>query len=407
MYAVSSSDDTSSLETVKLLLVNGAETYGALDECPTYKCQKIISKNIWSIIREGKVKEIKWFLDNGANPNLQNNAGTTALMYASRYSNTDSNLETVKLLLDHGADLNLQSNTGWTALILSSRYSNTTSNPETVKLLLDNGANPNIQDNNGWTALISASRHSNTTSNLETVKLLLDHGANPNLQNNKGATALMFASGESHHDSTLNTVKLLLEPKYKTDINLRDNTGKTVLMYAVSLSDKTSSLETVKLLLENGAEPYGALEECPTDKCQKIISENIWSIMKNNINNLSKQFSKSGEMRLYPDLWKLILLTKKQQQLCRQLSNDRDKHILFYFAEFLNIPISEDMTKSELCKIISRTLAWGGRYGEEMLKHLNKQQAMRDLNGLAKTLQVNVNQSINNILQDIASALNV
>ena len=322
------------------------------------------------VVREGKIEKIKWFLGRGIDPNLRNNDGWTALMLGSSYSNTTSNLETVKLLLDHGAD-------------------------------------PNIQNNKGWTALMLSGRNSNTSSNLETVKLLLDNGANPNLQNNDGQTVLMYASGESHHDSTLDTVKLLLEPRYKTDINIRDNTDNTALMYAAKLSDKTSSLETVKLLLENGAEPYGALDECPTDKCQKLISEHIWSIMKNNINNLSKQFSKSGEMRLYPDLWKLILLTKKQQQLCRQLSNDKNRHILFYFAEFLNIPISEDMPKSELCKIISRTLAWGGRYGDEMLKHLNKQRAMRDLDSLAKNLQVNVNQSINNILQDIVSALNL
>ena len=40
--------------------------------------------------------------------NQKNTEGWTALMYASRNSNTDSTEETVKMLIDAGADLNLQ-----------------------------------------------------------------------------------------------------------------------------------------------------------------------------------------------------------------------------------------------------------------------------------------------------------
>ena len=58
-------------------------------------------------------------------------------MFSCRYSNTDSTIETVELLLDRGANVNLKNSDGLTALMLACRNSNTDSNIETVKLLLN------------------------------------------------------------------------------------------------------------------------------------------------------------------------------------------------------------------------------------------------------------------------------
>ena len=60
-------------------------------------------------------------------------------MYASEY---DHNIEIVKLLLEHGADINLPDNYGHTALMMASLEGNT----EIVRLLLDQGADVNVQD---------------------------------------------------------------------------------------------------------------------------------------------------------------------------------------------------------------------------------------------------------------------
>ena len=81
--------------------------------------------------------------------NLKSKNGYTALMLASKYSNTESNIETVKLLLDNGADINLKNCNGNSALMLASKYLNTDSNIETIKLLLDNGADIDVKNNNG------------------------------------------------------------------------------------------------------------------------------------------------------------------------------------------------------------------------------------------------------------------
>jgi ankyrin repeat protein len=57
------------------------------------------------------------------------------------------------MLLDAGADVNIQNKDGNTALNLSSFYSNTTSTEKIVKMLLDAGAHVNIQSKDGNTAL--------------------------------------------------------------------------------------------------------------------------------------------------------------------------------------------------------------------------------------------------------------
>jgi len=117
--------------------------------------------------------------------NKVNIEGQTALIYASEYGYS----EIVKLLVDVQADVNIQKNNGWTALILASTYSNTSSNIETVKLLIDAQADINIRNIYGLTALVYASINSDTSSNIETIKLLIDAQADVNIQNDDGWTA--------------------------------------------------------------------------------------------------------------------------------------------------------------------------------------------------------------------------
>ena len=104
-------------------------------------------------------------IDAGADVNIKDKDGSTALMWASDNGHT----ETVKLLIDAGADVNIKNKYGRTALMWASRCNR----KETVKLLIDAGADVNAKDEDGWTALIWASR----CGHAETVKLLIDAGA--------------------------------------------------------------------------------------------------------------------------------------------------------------------------------------------------------------------------------------
>ena len=160
-------------------------------------------------------EEVKLLLEKGIDINHQDLNGNTALMAASKYSNTSSTQETVEVLIKAGANLDIQNKYGYTALILASMCSNTSSKQETVEALVKAGAKLDIQTNDDYTALIIASIYSNTSSTQKTVEALVKAGAT------LGYTALMLASKQETIDYlTKETEKL--KPK-KTIKFLEEN----------------------------------------------------------------------------------------------------------------------------------------------------------------------------------------
>ncbi|CAF1105763.1 unnamed protein product [Adineta steineri] len=161
---------------------------------------------------------IKRLLEHHANPNHQNQSGTSALMIAAEHGYS----ECVKLLVEAGADLELASS-GQLAL--------------TMNLC-------------GQTALFSAAKEGRT----EIVKYLLDRGANPRVQNHYGVSALWIPALKG----MLEVVELLLnagaEPNVAPVGNVADElniTGWTPLYAAM----KSRKFDVVKLLLKHGADP--------------------------------------------------------------------------------------------------------------------------------------------------------
>lgn len=74
--------------------------------------------------------EMKNLVKAGANLDLQYNDGWTALISASRYSNSDYSLETVQKLIKAGADLDLQNKTNDRCISYLSRF-----NPDSLALI--------------------------------------------------------------------------------------------------------------------------------------------------------------------------------------------------------------------------------------------------------------------------------
>jgi ankyrin repeat protein len=207
----------------------------------------------------------------------------TALMFAAR----ENAIESVRALIDAGADLNLQDGEGSTALVLS--IVNT--HFDLAAVLLERGADPNVADETGMAALYAAVdmrtlapmlarpplKLTATLDPIDLVKMLLEHGADPNAQLKKpiigrqhgagdtdlgqGATPLMRAA--KSHDLTL--MRALLDGGADATVTQREFTNAMMLAaggggrgvaYSVRPFQVTpkSEAEAVQLLLERGAD---------------------------------------------------------------------------------------------------------------------------------------------------------
>lgn len=123
----------------------------------------------WSVYTD-KYNSAKALAEMGANPNIQSNDGTSALIHAADKISTSKYL---RLLLKHDADVNTVADTSEnqprrTPLITAAK-----TRLESVKLLVEAGADINYEYN-GYCALEAAA----TQNKIEIVKYLIDEGAN-------------------------------------------------------------------------------------------------------------------------------------------------------------------------------------------------------------------------------------
>ena len=170
--------------------------------------------------------------------NSRDEDNTTALMEASFHGN----MNMVNLLLEHGANPDLENNNGDTAITDAAL-----GNPfgrghiHVIRLLLEKGANIDYQNYKGETALIITS----SDGNRDVVRLLIEHGANLNLQKkNTKETALIEASYEDYP----HIVSMLI--RAGANLNMEEKTHKTALMAA----SRRGHIEIVRMLLEAGAD---------------------------------------------------------------------------------------------------------------------------------------------------------
>lgn len=137
-------------------------------------------------------------------------------MHASCDSMKYSTPKTVEILLKNGADPNLKDKNGKTALMHAVVMLGT---EKTVNLLLEYGADPNLKDNEGYTALMHASCY---IKREKMIIILLKYGADPNLQNNDGETALMLVLLCTGNNNTRNIAKILCKIVNNHGKNVKD-----------------------------------------------------------------------------------------------------------------------------------------------------------------------------------------
>lgn len=130
----------------------------------------------------GHLKALELLLEAGADANSSNALGISVLMLASAGGLPG----VVALLLEKGANPNVQDISGRTALMWAAAEGGT---PAVVSLLLGAGSDINATDRAGQTALLWACRESRT----DLVQILLQSGADPAVADNCGDTALSLA----------------------------------------------------------------------------------------------------------------------------------------------------------------------------------------------------------------------
>ncbi len=199
---------------------------------------------------EDSAAKVRWLLDHRASPDLPGPEGETALMIAAgRYD-----FDTVKVLLDRGADANIVDHQGRTALIraAASEQSWLEGRQPTIGLLIDATTDPGRKDAQGVTALMLMAGAGNPA-----LPLLLAKGVDVNARDGEGNTALMYAARRFKGEEQRRAGWALLAKG--ADVNVRNRRGET----ALSLASAQKEPAGVDMLLKFGAEQQPA-QDAPT-----------------------------------------------------------------------------------------------------------------------------------------------
>lgn len=188
---------------------------------------------------------VQQMIKKSKNLNEQDEKGSTALAIAAA-SGADFS---VKMLLDAGANPDIIDENGESAIFHTNRIF--------AKLLIENGIDPNIQDTRyGWTAFMKViSNH----QDLDLINLFLASSVKPDLSivNKNGEAALHFILGQ------YSDTELAIEAILKAGANVNQQnalTGDTPLMGAVKSTRFSNwtyhcrALEKVKLFIKYGAD---------------------------------------------------------------------------------------------------------------------------------------------------------
>ena len=188
-------------------------------------------------VEKGHVSVATFLIEHGANVNLQDKYGRSALHHAVHGS--DASLEILKCLIEIGADVNARTKIKRTPLMMAFEYGHSNA----VTCLIEHGANVSPKDEYCYTALHHACRFH---SSCEILSCLIETGADVNERAKNKSTPLMMACEYGH----LNAVTFLTE--HGAHAGLRDEDDKTALHYAVCGSDV--SCEILSYLIGIGAD---------------------------------------------------------------------------------------------------------------------------------------------------------
>lgn len=196
---------------------------------------------------KGKRDEILYLIEKGANVDLGDDSGWTALMHACFFAQKES----LYVLLDSNVNLNAVSVDGRSAVgfLASSIWKNSEHGrvEGMMERLLEAGADPNIGGGH-YIYPLQAAAH-NSPPELGYCRLLLKYGADPLAEGGSYFNALQAAICNLHHSDCKDVVKTLLEAG--VPLNTRNDEGETALSKAI---ESHCGPEVIAMLLNAGAD---------------------------------------------------------------------------------------------------------------------------------------------------------
>lgn len=184
-------------------------------------------------VEKNDINMLNYLLSKGANINIINDVGDTALHTAAEVGNKSI----VQLLLQNGADVNSLNK----ALETPLHFAATKKDAQIAQLLVDNGANVNAKNKSDFTALQLACFYGNE----ETMQVLISHGADRSALKPRNMTpkqleaALRIAAGHNNID--------VAESLIDADVDLN---ASRAIFDAIENKD----LQMVNLLIRNKAD---------------------------------------------------------------------------------------------------------------------------------------------------------
>ena len=174
--------------------------------------------------KNGNEWELNQLLNSGADVNLTDDDGWTALMYAVRYC---EGYECVETLLSAGADITKKNKYGSSALVLAACYNG---NPQILSKLLDQYKSTDKEVLRALVFLLSEQNISERQQ-LTKLQLFMDKTVPLNVLY-EGKTPLIYAA---QYGNSTKVIQILLDNQ--ASVTLRSTEGKTAFDYAINNSN--------------------------------------------------------------------------------------------------------------------------------------------------------------------------
>ena len=215
----------------------------------------------------GNVEVMEFLLASGVDKNERDADGNSALMWVV---SADGSEDLMDALVDHGANVNMQNFVGETALFTACARGL----EDKVEFLLENGADAHIADLDGATPLHAAAGQGDSSL----IELLVRYGASVSAADDEGDSPLHWAVREGKMEAAQALIQL------GASISQCNEDGESALELALSLDDEPMA----KHLSTLGAKPRLVGPGLVVTDCSPLEVEDVHLVKDVNMIDMAK-----------------------------------------------------------------------------------------------------------------------